>query len=150
MRLQEIIFKYVLKRQPKRQIQMRNWQDVRTVAIIHDCNNIDTIVRDIVKGDRAVDVFTTPIKNEVNWLTAAPKSALKKQLMQRQYDLLLDLTQNPTITLQYMAMYVRADFKVGKYVEENIYDLNISTPTQESPNFLYQQMIKYIEMFNQK
>ena len=150
MKLQEHIFNFIYKRQPKRNVVMHPWKDVRSVAVISDNNHIDHIVQEISKDARAVDVFLLPDKKDICMVTARPKLPLREALAARQYDLLIDLTQEPSITLLYMAMYIKAGFKTGRYIGKNIYDLSIDTPAQESPDFLYEQIVKYIQMFTQK
>lgn len=150
MKLQERIFNFIYKRQPKREVIMHRWEDVRSVAIISDNSTIDHIVHTITKDARSVDVFLLPNKKDVCTLTGRPKSAIREALTARQYDLLIDLTQQPSITLQYMAMYIKADFKTGRHIREGIHDLTIDTPAQETPDYLFEQILRYIQMFTQK
>ena len=49
-----------------------------------------------------------------------------------------------------MALDIRADFKVGRFLREGIHDLTIDTAPQEAPDYLFEQIIKYIEMFGRK
>lgn len=150
MKLQERIFNFIYKRQPKRDVVMHPWKDVRSVALISDNGNIDYIVQEISKDARAVDVFLLPDKKDINILTARPKLPIREALVARQYDLLIDLTQEPSITLQYMAMYIKADFKTGRHIREGIHDLTIDTPAQDTPDYLFEQILRYIQMFTQK
>ena len=94
MKLQEHIFNFIYKRQPKRNVVMHPWKDVRSVAVISDNNHIDHIVQEISKDARAVDVFLLPDKKDINILTARPKLPIREALVTRQYDLLIDLTDN--------------------------------------------------------
>mgnify|MGYP003302544640 FL=1 len=150
MKLQQTIFDFFHKRQPKREVIMHRWEDVRSVAIISDNSTIDHIVHTITKDARSVDVFLLPNKKDVCTLTGRPKSAIREALTARQYDLLIDLTQQPSITLQYMAMYVRADFKTGRHICDGIHDMTIDTPAQSTPDYLFEQIVRYINMFTQK
>jgi hypothetical protein len=70
--------------------------------------------------------------------------------MARKFDVLIDLTQTASLTMQYMALDIRADFKVGRFLREGIHDLTIDTAPQEAPDYLFEQIIKYIEMFGRK
>ena len=99
---------------------------------------------------KEVVVFTLPNQKQISWLTERPKSEIRELVMARHFDVLIDLTQHPSLTMQYMAMYVRADFKVGRHTREGIYDMTIDTPAQETPDYLFEQIIKYINMFSQK
>ena len=93
---------------------------------------------------------TIPDKKEIHWLTHCPSSSVQYHLRAYQYDLLIDLTQQPSLTLQYMAMYFRADFKVGRHICDGIHDLTINTPAQNTPNYLLEQILRYIQMFTTK
>ena len=150
MKLQERIFNFIYKRHPKRDVVMHPWKDVRSVALISDNGNIDHIVQEISKDARAVDVFLLADKKDINILTARPKLPIREALAARQYDLLIDLTQEPSITLQYMAMYIKADFKTGRHIREGIHDLTIDTPAQDTTDYLFEQILRYIHMFTQK
>ena len=99
---------------------------------------------------KEVVLFTMPDKKDICWLTQRPKSELREDLMARHFDVLIDLTQQPSLTMQYIAMYIRTDFKVGRFMREGIHDLTIDTPPQAAPDFLLEQIIRYINMFSQK
>jgi hypothetical protein len=148
--IRDRIFSWILKRQAKRKVAIPRWDDVRSIAIIYPNNNIQHIIRQIEENDKEVIIFTAPSKKEICWLTERPKTEVREMLMARPIDILIDLTQQPSRTMQYMAMYVRADFKVGRHTREGIYDMTIDTPAQETPDFLYEQIIKYINMFSKK
>jgi hypothetical protein len=45
-----------------------------------------------------------------------------------------------------MGMAIRADFKVGRFMREGIHDLTIDTPSQAAPDYLFEQILRYIEM----
>ena len=148
--LREKIFAWILKRQVTREVIMPQWKDVRRVAVLYPNNNIQHIIKQIEKSDKEVVLFTLPDKKEINWLTKRPSSEVLEQIMARHFDLLIDLTQQPSLTMQYMATYIRADFKVGRFIREGIHDLTIDTPPQAAPDYLLEQILKYINMFGQK
>ena len=145
--LREKIFAWQLKRQAPRTIQLPHWKKVRTVALLYPDNNAQDIVQLIEKADKEVVLFTLPKKEQICSLTLAPKTEVINQLRARHFDLLIDLTQTPNLSIQYMAMYIKADFKTGKLARTSIYDLSIDTHSQESPVYLYSQIIKYLQMF---
>lgn len=148
--LREKIFAWILKRQVAREVIMPQWNDVRRVAVLYSNNNIQHIIKQIEMSDKEVVLFTLPDKKEINWLTMRPKSEVRELIMARHFDLLIDLTQQPSLTMQYMAMYIRADFKVGRFMREGIHDLTIDTPPQATPDYLLEQIVRYINMFTQK
>ena len=148
--LREKIFAWILKRQPARKVVMPQWNEIRRVAVLYPNNNIQHIIKLIEKSDKEVVLFTLPDKKKISCLTKRPNSEVLEQIMARHFDLLIDLTQQPSLTMQYIAMYIRADFKVGRFVREGIHDLTIDTPPQAAPDYLLEQILKYINMFGQK
>ena len=150
MNIRQTIFQFILRRQAKRQVVMRPWDKVRTVAILYDCGTPAAIERMLETENKRIDFFTLPNKKEINWLTERPKIEVRELISARQFDVLIDLTQEPSRTMQYMAMDIRADFKVGRFMQEGIHDLTIDTPSQATPDFLFEQILRYIDMFGQK
>ena len=146
-KLREKIFAWVLKRQATRRVVMIKWDTVRTVAVLYPNNNIQHIIQQIEKDEKEVVVFTLPDKKQIDWITERPKKEIREILTARQFDLLIDLTQQPSLTMLYMAMDIQADFKVGRFIREGIHDLTIDTAPQEAPDYLFEQIVKYIKVF---
>jgi hypothetical protein len=88
-----------------------------------------------------------PEKKQINWLTERPKTEERNMLVARHFDMMIDLTQHPSLTMLYMAMEIRADFKVGRYLRDGIHDMTINTAPQETPDYLFEQVMRYIKMF---
>lgn len=149
-KLREKIFAWLQKRQAARQIVMPQWDHIRSVVILYHNDNIQHIIKQIQAQDKDVVLFTMPDKKDVCWLTERPKTDIIESITARKYDILIDLTQEPSRTLQYMAMYIRADFKVGRFIREGIHDLTIDTPPQAAPDYLLEQILRYIDMFGIK
>ena len=146
-RLREKIFAWILKRQATRRVVMPQWDTLRTVAVLYPNDNIQHIIKQIEKDEKEVVVFTLPDKKQIDWITERPKKEIREILTARQFDLLIDLTQQPSLTMQYMAMDIQADFKVGRFIHEGIHDMTIDTAPQEAPDYLFEQIVKYIKMF---
>lgn len=144
------IFDWCFQHQAKRQVVMYPWKDIRSVIILHEGLQVDHIAQQLKNEGKQMDVFTMPDQKDICWLTNMPKKEIRESLQARHYDLLIDLTQQTNITMQYMALYVRAGFKTGRNIGKSIYDLSIDTPAQQTPDFLYQQILKYIQMFTQR
>ena len=149
-KLREKIFAWLQKRQAARQIVMPQWDHIRSVVILYHNDNIQHIIKQIQAQDKDVVLFTMPNKKDVCWLTERPKTDIIESITARKFDILIDLTQEPSRTLQYMAMYIRADFKVGRFIREGIHDLTIDTPPQAAPDYLLEQILRYIDMFGIK
>jgi hypothetical protein len=149
-KLREKIFAWIWKRQATRNVVMRQWDDVRSVVVLFHNDNIPHILQQLKKDGKEVVLFTMPEKKQINWLTERPKSEVRELVMARHFDVLIDLTQHPSLTMQYMAIDIRADFKVGRFIRNGIHDLTIDTSSQEAPDYLFEQIMKYIEMFGRK
>ena len=145
-KLREKIFDWFLKRQAARTVHIPNWKQVRSVAVLYPNNNIQHIIKQIEHADKDVVVFTMPEKQDICWLTERPKKEILERISARPFDILIDLSQEPSRTLQYMGMAIRADFKVGRFMREGIHDLTIDTPSQAAPDYLFEQILRYIEM----
>ena len=145
-KLREKIFEWFLKRQAARTVHIPNWKQVRSVAVLYPNNNIQHIIKQIEQADKDVVVFTMPEKQDICWLIERPKKEILERISARPFDILIDLSQEPSRTLQYMGMAIRADFKVGRFMREGIHDLTIDTPSQAAPDYLFEQILRYIEM----
>jgi hypothetical protein len=49
-----------------------------------------------------------------------------------------------------MALYTRTGIKTGRDIGKKLYDLSIDTPAQPTADFLFEQIVKYIQMFTQR
>lgn len=150
MKLQEKLFEIILKHQPTRTIRLFPWKQMHKVVILIDNGDVSKIKKLLESEGKQVDVFTMPNKKDICFFTARPKSNIRETIQARTYDLLIDLTQNPCLTMLYMGMYIQAGFKTGRYTGNNSYDLTINTPAQDQPNFLFEQIVKYIQMVTQE
>lgn len=150
MNIREMIWRYFLHRQPKRKVVMRAWDSIHTIAIIYDCGDEASILQQLSTENKHIDFFTLPNKQDILWLSQRPSKQILNHIRDYHYDLLIDLTQQPTLTMHYMALYTRSDFKVGRHTCEGIYDLTINTPAQPSPYYLLEQIMRYINMFTTK
>ena len=147
--IRQKIFDWHLRHQAAREVVMYPWQDIRSVLILHEGLEVEHIAQQLRSAGKEVQVCAMPDKKEISWLTGMPKKEVRERLQSRHYDMLMDLTQQTNITMQYMAMYVQAGFKTGRNIGKALYDLSIDTPAQDNPNYLYQQIVKYIQMFTQ-
>lgn len=152
MSLKEKIFNYLLQHRPARQVIMPRWDKPCRIALLHDSSDVSMFVRQLTEGStptaqKQVDVFAVPDKKQVCSLLSRPKKQVIQAITAHDYDLLIDITRHSTLVSLYMAMYIRAAFKVGRYTRDGIYDLTINTPPQDTPNFLFTQIIKYLHVF---
>lgn len=150
MNLRNMLFRYHLRRQSQRKVVMRSWETVRTVAVLYDCGDEATIRKQLNTRDKHIDFFGMPAQQDISWLTQRPSNRIVQDIRGYQYDMLIDLTQQPSITMQYMAMAIRSDFKVGRHICDGIHDMTINTPAQETPDYLLEQILRYLQMFTTK
>lgn len=129
---------------------MYSWQDIRSVLILHEGLEVEHIAQQLRSMGKEVQVCAMPNKKEIGWLTGMPKKEVRERLQSRHYDMLMDLTQQTNITMQYLALYTRAGIKTGRDIGKKLYDLSIDTPAQPTADFLFEQIVKYIQMFTQR
>ena len=169
MKIKEKIFEWYLRKQPARQAIFPKFDDVRSVLVLYesDLSEKNTVVKklrdelilenkDVVLwgycNKKEIDSLILPQsrilgRSDINIL-GAPRRDVIDDLLKRPYDLLIDLTQQPCLPLRYIAMYARADFKAGLVNNSGLYDFLIDTKPQETPEFLFQQIVKYLKMIN--
>jgi hypothetical protein len=171
MSIKEIIFKYRLRKQPPRQAVFPNYADVRSVLVLYESDYVEknTVVKEIrnelLLQDKDVVLWGFCDKKEISTLIlpqsrimgrrdinllGAPKEDVIADLQKRHYDLLIDLTQKPVLPLRYISLYAHADFRAGLNLDGANHDLLISTPPQETPKFLFDQIVKYLQMIQPK
>lgn len=171
MSIKERIFNYFLRKQPARQAIFPRFDDVRSVLVLYesDLSEKNTVVKalrdELILENKDVVLWGYCDKKEITSLIlpqsrilgrtdinllGAPKRDVIEDLKKRPYDLLIDLTQKPCLPLRYIAMYARADFKAGLINNSGLYDFLIDTPPQETPEYLFQQIVKYLKMINAK
>ncbi len=128
---------------------MYPWQDIRSVLILHEGLEVEPIAQQLRSAGKEVQICAMLDKKEIAWLTGMPKKEVRERLQSRHYDMLMDLTQQTNITMQYLALYTKAGIKTGRDIGKKLYDLSIDTPAQPTADYLFEQIVKYIQMFTQ-
>lgn len=92
------------------------------------------------------DILTS---KDVNW-RYHPTKAFFKDLINTEFDILIDLTLTENYPLLYCAALSRAGLKAGRYQENNqvFYDLLIHTKAEETLESFAEQMIHYLSRIN--
>lgn len=87
-------------------------------------------------------------KYNVSW-SGSPKSGDGVQFLQKRFDILIDLSIQKVLALQYILVHSIATFKVGwESSEHNYYDLNIDVSEKPQSRYLMEQIIYYLENIN--
>lgn len=86
-----------------------------------------------------------------------PRKELVQDLQQQEYDLVIDLNQSNALPLRYLCLLAKAGFKSGMAAPTGLdalgqrwesvkspCDLQINTQPQETPEFLFQQILHYL------
>jgi hypothetical protein len=166
-KLNAFIFRFIQRRQPKRCTRFPHYDQVRSVLLVYESDILeqnqvvaDTICRQLLADDKDVVLLGYVRKKEITSpvlpqsrilgtsdhnLFGIPRQELIESLQRRQYDLLIDLTQEPIIPLQYITMYAKADFKTGMKRDNRLLDFMIETEPKQNPLFLFQQIIYFLK-----
>lgn len=165
------VYNYKASKQPERNVVFPDFNNVRSVLVLFESDLLEknTVVKSIAnelgKEDKDVVLWGYCEKKDIQSpilphlrilgtrdynILGAPKEDIINDLHKRQYDLLIDLTQHPCQPLRYLALYARAEFKTGMDLGAGVHDLLISTPAQETPQFLFEQIVKYLKMIQPK
>jgi hypothetical protein len=86
---------------------------------------------------------------ELNWF-GKPSSVFIQNFMDEEYDLLIDLNIHNLFPLRYISALSKANFKVGKYYENDLdlYDMMIDSEETKSLKYFLRQVDTYITMLN--
>jgi hypothetical protein len=109
-----------------------------------------------INSKREKDTFATIAHSgfsnncNVRW-SGRPKTGDGIQFMQEQFDILIDLSIQKVLVLQYILVHSVAAFKVGwESSEYNYYDLNIDVKENPHCRYLMEQIVFYLENINTK
>ena len=174
MSLKEKIFERVLRKQEERNPRFPHLDQPLKIMLIYESDvlerndGIKTIRQDLLRRQMDVTMWGFVAKKEIQTLIlpqsrilgqedynlfGKPRENVVKDLQAEHYDLLIDLTTRPVLSLRYLAMFTNADFKVGLNLGEGIHDMLISLPnfTPEQgeeadieASWLYHQLMSYL------
>ena len=171
MGLKQKIFDYLFKKQPERQPRFPHLDQPLKVFILYESDVLErndaikTIRQDLLRRQMDVTMWGFVEKKEIQTLILPQSRILGladynlfgklredvvTDLRAEHYDLLIDLSTRPCLSLRYVAMYADADFKVGLNLGEGIHDMLISLPDldteQAKPeaSWLFDQIMRYL------
>ena len=170
-KIKDWVYNHKAGKQPEREVVFPHFDDVRSVLVLFESDIqeknevIKSIADQLRKEDKDVVMWGYCAKKDIDSPTLlqlrilgtrdfnvfeVPKDEIISELQRREFDLLIDLTQHPCRPLRYLALYARANFKSGLDLERGVHDLLISTEPQETPQFLFDQIVKYLKMIQAK
>ncbi len=157
----------------KRSPTFLNLKDAKSIAIVA---NIDTIekykttsdfitwlkqqgktifVLALVKNEELKKFFETGTsilffsKKNITWY-GKPRNIKYKEFIDKQFDILIDISMAQIITMQYLVGLSKAKFKVGKFYDSHAYaDFMISLKPEDKLSFFIDQIKHYLTTINQ-
>lgn len=121
------------------------YDDIKSVLILID--SISQDVNNLFFTDRKqVTCLTPPTSQQTSFFTKQPTKEYMQTVLTRKYDLLVDLTNDQSVSTQYVSLLCPAPFKCGVYVKEGLFDMtltNASTPLEQ-----VQEIIHYLKTIN--
>ena len=132
-----------------RKVDFPKYDDVKTVLVLlNDAMYEQNIVDFLSQDKKHVTVKYPPQKEQISFWTKKPKDEYLQTITERSYDLLLDLTSEEDITLQYVVLTAPALFRCGGYVKEGLFDMTVLKTT--SPLELAGEIIHYLKEIRAK
>lgn len=94
-----------------------------------------------------VDYFT---KKDLNWYLK-PEGKYVQDFVKEKFDVLIDLSENDLLPLQYILCMSKSRFKVGRYSEQNLpfYDMMIDVKNKSLAYYI-EQLTIYLTNINKK
>ncbi len=89
-------------------------------------------------------------RNDINWY-GIPQPAFVNDFIEREFDLLIDLSLDNVFPIDYIFAISKARFKTGEYaVRAEHADLSIDTGLNRNVGYLTQQIYHYLSILNKK
>lgn len=165
-KLKDKIFAYRLRKTEVPTAAFPDYKNIRSVLILFESDPIEKNAEilqmrdELLQQDKDVVLLGYVEKKEITSLVLPQRRILGlnditlwgglkedvvNDLQRRRFELLIDLTQRDIRPLRYAALLARADFKVGIRRDSKLYQFMVDTPPQQSPRFLFDQIIYYLQ-----
>ena len=100
-------------------------------------------VLNFYETSKGVDFFS---RNNLNWY-GKPNNPNTNNFIEKEFDILIDLSLDDDFPLQYIIALSKAKFKVGRFTsKEGYYDFMINVEEKKELNFLIDQIKHYLTM----
>jgi len=174
--LRESIGRYILRKKSKsikRNVIVHNFDTAKTAGVLFNVSNDNSFdyIKDFLNfmNNKNIQVVvlgynnskTTPDellikkniniinKNDLNWY-CVPKNDMVNQFIEKDLDLLFDLSTKNTFPLKYINTLSNASFKVSKESNyNNSSDLMLNIKKDESLKYYIEQIQHYLNIINQ-
>lgn len=172
------ILHYLINREIRKETRVKrhvDFKDIRSVGVLfllgdeNEFKQLDKLIKKLIDQGKDVkmvgffpekiipyffiqklkiDIFT---KKDTN-LLGFPKSEAVKEFIEQDFDILIDLTVDDILSIDYISGMSRAGFKAGRYRDEmmKVFDLMIRKPQDMSFEAYINSMIGYISILNTK
>lgn len=174
MSIKEKIYSFIARRQPQREAKWPHWESVKHVLVLYESDFVEknpairTIRTELQKHHIDAVFWGYVPKKEVQsavlpqsrivgmkdfTILGFPCKELVQDLQQQEYDIVIDLNQSNALPLRYLCLLAKAGFKSGMAptgqlpntpMVQSPCDLQIHTQPQETPEFLFQQILYYL------
>ena len=174
MSIKEKIYSFIARRQPQREAKWPHWESVKHVLVLYESDLVEknpairTIRTELQKHHIDAVFWGYVPKKEVQsavlpqsrivgmkdfTIFGFPCKELVQDLQQQEYDIVIDLNQSNALPLRYLCLLAKAGFKSGMApigqlpntpMVQYPCDLQIKTQPQETPEFLFQQILHYL------
>lgn len=174
MSIKEKIYSFIARRQPQREAKWPHWESVKHVLVLYESDFVEknpairTIRTELQKHHIDAVFWGYVPKKEVQsavlpqsrivgmkdfTILGFPCKELVQDLQQQEYDIVIDLNQSNALPLRYLCLLTKAGFKSGMApigqlpnapMVQSPCDLQIHTQPQETPEFLFQQILYYL------
>ncbi len=132
-----------------RKVDFPKYDDVKTVLVLlNDAMYEQNIVDFLSQDKKHVTVKYPPQKEQISFWTKKPAKEFLQTISAHSYDILLDLTSQETLAIQYMVLEARAAFRCGGYVKEGLFDMTVLKT--DSPMMLAQEIVHYLKEIKAK
>ena len=174
MSIKEKIYSFIARRKPQREAKWPHWESVKHVLVLYESDFVEknpairTIRTELQKHHIDAVFWGYVPKKEVQsavlpqsrivgmkdfTILGFPCKELVQDLQQQEYDIVIDLNQSNALPLRYLCLLAKAGFKSGMApigqlpnapMVQSPCDLQIHTQPQETPEFLFQQILYYL------
>ena len=168
------VFKKRVHKHLKRQIrnkQFVNYDKAKSILLLFESNysekNLETkkIIQHLLKDGKKVTAWGFVDKKQI--ISAAypeyrilhpkdldlfkkPKNQLIQELLQNEYDMIIDISNRRIIPLDYIALYANAKFKTGMKKDNlNLYDFTVDIENHLKTNEIHVEDLEFSFIFEQ-